>query len=175
MPADLPDDLRQALAHDFFIRFTVKGRKSGKPRTTETTFVWDGDSRLFISGYPGKRDYIANLAAGPDVVVHTVERGLYYDIPATARVLRDRRERTAPLLAFLDRWAARPEASRPVFRCAVEAMKLNHRFRLPWCGPFWLAQRILDRMPCAELTLVGTPTRRSMPPPAPVIPPSWQT
>jgi hypothetical protein len=167
MQAPLPDDLRASLARDFFIRFTVKGRRTGIPRTTETTFVWDGGARLYISGYPGTRDYIANLAADPRIVVHTVERGVYYDIPATARVLRDRRERTPHLLAFLDRWATRPEAPRPLFRCAVASIRLNHRLRLPWWGPFWVARRILDRMPCAELTFDGPPVRRRSPPPAP--------
>jgi hypothetical protein len=160
----LPEDLRYALSHDFFIRFTAIGRKSGKPRTTETTFVWEampsGPQRIYVSGYPGKRDWVANVRVNKYVMLHTVEHGVHYDIPATARVITERRERTVPLLAFLDRWASRPGAEQRIFGLLISAIRLNRRLRLPWWGPFYIARRILDRMPCVELTFAGNPARR---------------
>jgi deazaflavin-dependent oxidoreductase (nitroreductase family) len=166
----LPEELKQALERDFFIRFTTRGRRTGEFRTTETTFVWptvvEQPGLIYVSGYPGKRDWVANAVAHPEVIIHTVERGLYYDIPATARVISDRNERTDPLLAFLDRWANRPEAKQRVFGWIVAAIRLNRRLHLPWWGPFYLARRIMDRMPCLELTFTGSPIRTGTPPPA---------
>ena len=165
-PQEFPPDLLESLEHDFFIRFTTTGRRTGLPRTSETTFVWNRDtSSLIVSGYPGKRDWLANMGANPNVTLHTVERGIYYDIPTTARVLTLRTDRIAPLIAFLDRWATRPEAPRRVFSLIVCAIRVNRRMRLPWWGPFWLVRKLFDRMPCAQLSIVASPTlRRSQPP-----------
>jgi hypothetical protein len=110
---------------------------------------------------------VANLAAHPDVTVHTVERGVFYDIPGRARVLRDRRERTPRLLAFLARWADRPEAPRRIFNLVLGAIALNRHLHLPWWGPFYLVRRLFDRMPCVEIVFVGPPVRRRGPPPEP--------
>ena len=166
----LPEELRQSLSRDFFIRFTTTGRRSGAARTSETTFVWRGESggahSIYVSGYPGMRDWLANARSNPTVTIHTVERGVYYDIPATARVIVDRGERTPPLLWFLDRWANRPEAKQRVFGWIVSSIRLNHRLRLPWWGPFYVARRVMDRMPCLELTFDGPPVRRSTFPPS---------
>lgn len=168
--ASLPNELKHALSRDFFIRFTAIGRRTGTPRTTETTFVWNAEStgpnRIYVSGYPGKRDYVANALANPTVTIHTVEHGVYFDIPAVARVITDRNDRTGPLLAFLDRWANRPEAEQRVFGWLVATIRVNRRLHLPWWGPFYLARRIMDRMPCVELTFVGPASRRLTPPPA---------
>lgn len=163
--SQLPDALVAILGNSFFIRFSVLGKRSGELRTVETTYVWDGGSRLYISGYPGKRDWVANIAVSPRVTVHTVEGGRGYDILAVARVLRSRHERTPHLLAFLSRWAARPEAPRKLFVLILRAVRLNRTLRLPWWGPFYLVRRIFDRMPCVELTFVGDPVERSASPP----------
>ena len=105
------------------------------------------------------------MAANPDVTLHTVERGVYYDIPARAEVLTRREDRTGPLLAFLERWAVRPEAPRKLFRLLIGAMSLNRKLRLPWWGPFWIIRNVLDRMPCVRLVIVGPPAKRRTPPP----------
>ena len=166
-PLTLPEPVQDALTHDFFIRFSTIGRRSGAPRTSETTFVWDGLRTLIISGYPGKRDWVANIAANPDIMLHTVERGVFYDMPATARVILDREERTPSLLAFLTHWAERPEAPRRIFNLIVGAIRFNRRLRLPWWGPFYLIRRMFDRMPCVEITLQGIAVRRTSYPPEP--------
>ena len=166
-PPYLPSDLRASLESAFFIRFTSTGRRSALPRTSETTYVWDGERRLIISGYPGKRDWVANISANPQITVHTVQGDRFYDIPATARVLRSRSERTPPLLAFIEHWATRPEGPRTLFSLLVRSIRLNRGLGLPWWGPFYLVRRVMDRMPCVEVTLAGEPVARSQPPPRP--------
>ncbi len=167
----IPEDLNNALANDFFIRFTVLGRRSGIPRTTESTFVWapsiSGDNQIFVSGYPGARDWVANARANPVATVHTVENRVYYDIPAVARVITKRKERTTPLLAFLSRWANRPGAEQRVFGWLIMAIKMNSQLHLPWWGPFYLARRIMDQMPCVEFTFTGPAVPRDGFPPTP--------
>ena len=153
----MPDDLRRILNLSFVLRTTMTRRRSGGTRTIETTYTWDGSSCVYLSGYPGPRDWVANMGANPEVVVTTVEGERNYVIPATARVLRDRNERVEHLLAFIDRWAERPGFPRKRFRFLLGAIRLNRRLRLPWWGPFFLVRRILDQMPCVELRFTGEP------------------
>ncbi len=140
-------------------------RRSGTPRTIETTYVWDGGNRIVISGYPGRRDWVANMGANPDVTVHTVEGDRWFDIPATARVLRDRNERVPHLLAFIEHWAERPGFPRRRFMFVLNMIKLNRRLHLPWWGPFYFVRKIFDQMPCVEITFVGEPVARPGGPP----------
>ena len=166
-PPHLPDDLRHILQASFFIRVSHRGRRTGAARVLETTYVWDGVDRIYLSGYPGRRDWVANMHADPDVTVHTVEGARWYDIPARARVVRRRGERMEHVLDFIARWAGRGRGPGAVLRLALGAVRLNHALHLPWWGPFYLARRVLDRMPCVELVLVGAPTPRRGPPPEP--------
>ncbi|MBI4201792.1 MAG: hypothetical protein HY532_01580 [Chloroflexi bacterium] len=161
----LNQDLSHILQHSFFIRTTMKRRRNGLPRTLETTYVWDGGDRIYLSGYPGKRDWVANMAAYPEVTVHTVEGDRWYDIPARARVLRNREERLPHLFAFIENWAKRPGYPRWRFMLFLTAIRWNRALRLPWWGPFLLARRILDAMPCVEITFVGQPVPRPGGPP----------
>jgi deazaflavin-dependent oxidoreductase (nitroreductase family) len=161
----LPEDVRTILRRSFFIRTTMRGRRSGRPRTVETTYVWDGGTRLYLSGYPGRRDWVANMAANPDVMLHTVEGSRWYDVPAYARVLRDRNERLQHLLAFIEHWASRMGRERYCMKFALWSIRANRALHLPWWGPFYAARRILDRMPCVEVTIVGPPRQRPGGPP----------
>ena len=140
----IPDDLRRILELSFVLRTTMTRRKSGGSRTIETTYTWDeaedGSIRVYLSGYPGRRDWVANMGANPTVVVTTVEGETNYVIPAQARVLRERNERVEHLLAFIDRWAERPDFPRKRFRFVLASIRLNRRLRLPWWGPFYLAR-----------------------------------
>jgi hypothetical protein len=164
---ELPEELRQILRDSFYIRTTMKRRRTGTPRTVETTYYWDGGNRIVISGYPGKRDYVANMAANPDVTLHTVEFEPWFDIPARARVLRDRNERVPLLMRFIERWTIRPGFPRRRFNLAMGAVRLNRKLHLPWWGPFYFARRIFDAMPCVEVTFTGEAVRRDTggPPP----------
>ena len=162
----LPDGLRRTLRDSFVVRVSHRGRRTGIQRVLETTFTWDGGVRVYLSGYPGHRDWVANMAADPNVTLHTVETQPRYDIPAKARVLRGREERTDHVLDFVERWASRG-AGGLVLRLALRAVRLNRALRLPWWGPFYLVRRVLDAMPCVELEMVGEPVVRRTAPPAP--------
>ncbi len=157
--------LENILENSFFIRITMTRRRSGTPRTVETTYVWDGANQIVISGYPGPRAWVANMAAHPEVTVHTVEGDQWFDIPATARVLRDRNERVPHLLAFIEHWTERPGFPRRRFMFVLNMIKLNRRLHLPWWGPFYFVRKIFDRMPCVEITFTGEPVRREGAPP----------
>lgn len=167
--SDLPSDLQRILGESFAIRTTVL-RRDGTPRTVETTYWWDGAREIVLSGFPGRRDWVASMARSPQVVVHTVEGGPFYEIDGTAEVLRDREARLPYLYAFIERWTARPGFPRRRFAFALGAVRLNRQLRLPWWGPFWLARRIFDAMPCVVITLRGEPRRRAAPPPEPTPP-----
>ena len=155
--SEFPDDFRLILDSSFVLRTTMTRRRSGGERTVETTYTWDGVDRVYLSGYPGRRDWVANMAANPVVTITTVEGERNYVIAARASVLKQRNERVDHLLAFIDRWAERPGFPRKRFRLLLGAVRLNRRLHLPWWGPFYLVRRILDQMPCVELQFTEAP------------------
>ncbi len=155
---EFPPELQRTLRESFFIRITMTRRKSGTPRTVELTYVWDGGDKVVLSGYPGKRDWAASMAANPAVTVHTVESEVWFDIPARARIIRDRKERLPHLLAYIEHWSKRPGYRRPLILLVIRAVRINRAMRLPMWGPFWLLRRnIFDHMPCVEITFTGEP------------------
>ena len=159
-----PEPLKRILDDSFYLRTTLR-RRDGSPRVIETTFAWDGKDHIVLSGYPGKRDWVASISRNPDVTVHTVEFEPGYDITANARVLRDRDERLPYLIRFIEHWSLRPGFPRRKFQVLLGAVKANRRLGLPWWGPFILARRIFDQMPCVLITLTGEPLERTGPPP----------
>lgn len=158
----LPDPLMRILADSFYLRTTLH-RRNGMLRVIETTYYWDGDRTVVLSGYPGKRDWVASMARNGDISVHTVEFEPGYDIPAQARVVRDRNERLPYLLKFVERWTERPGFPRRRFQFLLGAVKANRKMKLPWWGPFIIARRIFDQMPCVVITFTGEPVERNGP------------
>jgi deazaflavin-dependent oxidoreductase (nitroreductase family) len=81
------DVVRSELADDLTIDITTTGRRSGLPRRIE---IWmlDVDGRFFITGTPGRRDWMANLTADPTLVVH-LKRHSNIDLPARATTVDD--------------------------------------------------------------------------------------
>ena len=76
-----------------------------QPRTIEIV-LHDKDGLLFISGMPRAdrtRDWIHNITADPQVVVHLKQR-IAVDIPATARMVTDPGERRQLMAAAAQRW-----------------------------------------------------------------------
>ncbi len=72
------------LAHIRTIDLTTYGRRSGLPRRVEIWwFRFEG--RFIITGTPGRRDWLANVKANPEVVVHASG----YDLVATATPVDD--------------------------------------------------------------------------------------
>lgn len=164
------DAFRRALSTSFVIRVTHTGRRSGLSRVLETTYYWDGAGKVYLSGYPGKRDWVANMGAHPDATVYTVERGQWFAVPAAARVLRVREERTPYVMAYVRHWLRLGGGQRRLVRWALAAVRVNRALRLPWWGPFYCIRRVFDSMPCVELTLTGEPVPLDAPPPEPTLP-----
>jgi deazaflavin-dependent oxidoreductase (nitroreductase family) len=79
--------VRAELADSPIVDITTTGRRSGQPRRIE---IWmlDVDGRFFITGTPGPRAWLANLAAAPSLVVH-LKRHARRDLPARAAVITD--------------------------------------------------------------------------------------
>ena len=142
-------------------------RRSGGKRTVETTYTWDGKDRVYLSGYPGRRDWVANMRANPIVIITTVEGNRNYSIDARANVIKERNARVEHLLDFIDRWAERPGLPRKRFRILLGAIRFNRRLHMPWWGPFYFNRRILDQMPCVELQFTSPPRVLEGDPPEP--------
>jgi deazaflavin-dependent oxidoreductase (nitroreductase family) len=83
--------LSAALHQGGIIDITTTGRRSGQPRRIEIVF-FSFDGRVYISGMPGQRAWLANLAADPRLTFH-LKRGVVADLPATARIITSPAER----------------------------------------------------------------------------------
>jgi deazaflavin-dependent oxidoreductase (nitroreductase family) len=83
----MDDAARRALEDDPTIDITTTGRRSGEPRRIE---IWMlvVDGRFFITGTPGRRDWLANLTADPHLTVH-LKHGVVRDLDAEATVVTD--------------------------------------------------------------------------------------
>ncbi len=81
------DVVRAELADDPTVDITTTGRRSGLPRRIE---IWmlDVEGRFFITGTPGRRDWLANLVAEPSLVVH-LKRHAHLDVAARATPVVD--------------------------------------------------------------------------------------
>jgi deazaflavin-dependent oxidoreductase (nitroreductase family) len=81
------DLLSAELADDPTVDITTTGRRSGLPRRIEI-WMMAVDGRFFLTGTPGKRDWMANLAADPTLVVHLTRRASV-DLAARAEPVDD--------------------------------------------------------------------------------------
>ncbi len=82
-----PEDLDR-FASIRTIDLTTFGRRSGEPRRIEIWWFRVNDS-FIVTGTPGRRDWLANVKANPNIVIHVDGR----DIETTARVIEDRQQR----------------------------------------------------------------------------------
>jgi deazaflavin-dependent oxidoreductase (nitroreductase family) len=89
------DLVRDELADDPTVDITTTGRRTGLPRRLE---IWmlDVDGRFFITGTPGRRDWLANLTADPRLVVH-LKRHAHVDLAARATPVGDASTRRSVL------------------------------------------------------------------------------
>jgi deazaflavin-dependent oxidoreductase (nitroreductase family) len=90
---DLSDQqqISSALGQGGIIDITTIGRTSGQPRRIEIVF-FNISGRVYISGLPGRRAWIANLQADPAFTFH-LKKDVRADLPATARIITDAVER----------------------------------------------------------------------------------
>jgi deazaflavin-dependent oxidoreductase (nitroreductase family) len=94
--------VRSALADDPTIDITTTGRRTRQPRRIEI-WMMDVDGRFFITGTPGRRDWLANLRANPSLTVH-LERGARVDLAATAAEVDDRDTRRMVFEHLVANW-----------------------------------------------------------------------
>ena len=91
-------NVAEALKQDRTIDITTLGRKTGQLRRIEIWFH-NLDGRLFITGFPGSRDWYANLAAHPEFTFHLKE-SVQADLPALARPVLDNAQRREIIAAI---------------------------------------------------------------------------
>jgi deazaflavin-dependent oxidoreductase (nitroreductase family) len=96
------DEVVAALARGGTIDITTTGRTSGQPRRIEIAFFNVG-GRVYITGSPGKRAWLANLRADPRLTFH-LKRGLSADLPASARIITDETERRTVVQVACEAW-----------------------------------------------------------------------
>lgn len=105
----MDESVRQALATDRIIDITTTGRQTGQPRRLET-WLYRASGTLYLTGRPGRRSWLANIAADPALTVH-IKTSATADLPATGRVIHDEAERRMILTEILDEARARIEAT----------------------------------------------------------------
>lgn len=96
------DRIAQALAQGGIIDITTTGRSSGQPRRIEIVF-FNLDGRVYITGSPGTRAWLANLKADPRFTFH-LKRGVVADLPATARIVTEEAERRSVVETACNAW-----------------------------------------------------------------------
>jgi deazaflavin-dependent oxidoreductase (nitroreductase family) len=96
------DLVRDELADDPIVDITTTGRQTGRPRRIE---IWmlDVEGRFFITGTPGRRDWMANLSADPSLVVH-LKRHAHVDLAARTTPVEDPATRRAVLEHLTAAW-----------------------------------------------------------------------
>lgn len=94
--------MRAELAHDPTVDITTTGRHTGLPRRIE---IWmlDVDGRFFITGTPGRRDWLANLQRDQRLSVH-LKRDAHLDLAARAIPVTDAVSRRAVLEHLSATW-----------------------------------------------------------------------
>jgi deazaflavin-dependent oxidoreductase (nitroreductase family) len=98
----MDDRVRRALADDLTVDITTIGARTGQPRRIE---IWmlHVDGRYFITGTPGRRDWLANLTAHPDFTLHLKQR-VPADLPARATPVTDEETRRTVLTHAVATW-----------------------------------------------------------------------
>ena len=87
----MEEEIKQALKNDKTIDITTIGRKSGKARRIEIWFH-NVDGEIYISGSPGRRDWVPNLVENPEFTFH-LKGSVVADLPARAAQITDKDER----------------------------------------------------------------------------------
>jgi len=94
--------VRDELADDPTVDITTTGRRTGEPRRIE---IWmlDIDGHFFITGTPGPRAWLANLAANPRLTVH-LKRHAHANLDALAHTVSDEATRRLVLEHVAAHW-----------------------------------------------------------------------
>jgi deazaflavin-dependent oxidoreductase (nitroreductase family) len=99
----MDEQIRNALkGKEVVIDITTTGRRSGQSRRVEIWFH-NIDGRIIITGPPGPRSWLANLAVNPKFTFH-LKGTVRADLPARARLITDPDERRAIMSAPETGW-----------------------------------------------------------------------
>ena len=99
----MDEQIRNALkGEEVVIDITTTGRRSGQSRRVEIWFH-NIDGRIIITGTPGPRSWLANLAVNPKFTFH-LKGTVRADLPARARLITDPDERRAIMSAPETGW-----------------------------------------------------------------------
>ena len=98
----MDEQIREQLQQGGTIDITTIGRRSGKPSRIEIGFQ-NIDGTVYISGFPGKSDWYANLVTNPAFTFH-LKQTVPADLAAQARPITDADERRAVLTPFTANW-----------------------------------------------------------------------
>lgn len=119
-------------ARERTVDITTVGARTGRPRRIETWFYRFQD-RIYLSGLPGRRNWLANLKATPQFTFH-LKHGVHADLSATARIVTDEGERRAAFTHFVTDMNQPHDPARIGRRTSVEA----------WMAGSPLAQVVFD-------------------------------
>lgn len=81
------------------VDLTTWGRKSGLPRRIEIWMVRVSD-RYYITGTPGRRDWLANVRARAEAILHSGQE----DVPCSVREVTAEEERRTVMEAAAAHW-----------------------------------------------------------------------
>ncbi len=95
-------DRRPDISNGQLIDLTTTGRQSGEARRIEIV-IFSFDGRLYISGMPGRRAWLANVVAEPRIIVH-LKGDVDADLAGRARVIGDPDERRTLLTRITRHW-----------------------------------------------------------------------
>lgn len=91
---------RDVGARERTVDITTTGRRSGSPRRIGTWF-YRVEGTVYLSGSPGRRDWVANLEAEPAFIFH-LKNGVVADLPARADRVVEEGERRRIFTMLLD-------------------------------------------------------------------------
>ena len=98
---------------------TTTGARTGRPRRIETWF-YRFEDRIYLSGLPGRRGWLANLMATPRLTFH-LKHGVRADLPAAARIVTGEGERRRAFTFFVADMNQAHDPARIGTRTSVEA------------------------------------------------------
>ncbi len=81
------------------VDLTTWGRKSGLPRRVEIWMVRVAD-RYYITGTPGRRDWLANVRSKAEAIIHTDAD----DVSCSVREVTEHAERRSVMEAAASHW-----------------------------------------------------------------------
>jgi deazaflavin-dependent oxidoreductase (nitroreductase family) len=114
--------IEYALKTDTLIDMTTVGRKTGQQTRIEIAFH-NLDDTLYITGFPGKRDWYANLLVNPQFIFH-LKQSVQTDIPARATPITDEATRRQVLARVVAKWNRESELEAFVSSSPLVAVQL---------------------------------------------------